>query len=133
MGDRANIVIQRGESRIYFYGHWSGYEAPKNLQESLKRGVSRWDDHSYLARIIFCGFVGKQNWDELTGFGISTNLTDNEYPLIIVDVDNQTVSFEAAGYCGKQAAGKKFSFAEYVQIEFGDDAWELGEAVAEEE
>ena len=28
------------------------------------------------------------------GFGISTKMTDNEYPILVVDCDNQTITME---------------------------------------
>ena len=73
------------------YTHWGGYDLPIILQDALKR-QKRWSDTSYLTRIIFCKMV-KNHIEEETGYGISTILTDNNNPIIEVNIENQTVSF----------------------------------------
>jgi len=91
MGDRGNIVIDYNDgNEIYFYSHWTGYDLFEVLQNALSRGRDRWDDKPYLARIIFCEMV-KEDLHSNTGFGISPNLCDNEYPLLIVNPSKQTV------------------------------------------
>jgi hypothetical protein len=95
MGDRANVVIYDPaedaniREAVFLYGHWSGYDLPTVLQTALQRGKPRWRDAAYLARIIFCEMVGELEGE--TGYGISTRLTDNEYPLLVVDVPRQVV------------------------------------------
>jgi hypothetical protein len=97
MGDRGNIaVLQHGDSKdapeqVWFYTHWSGSEIEQTLRTALARR-QRWSDESYLARIIFCELV-KGSENEETGFGISTGLSDNEYPILVCDVPNQRVYF----------------------------------------
>jgi hypothetical protein len=120
MGDRGNIVMvqhpHKGpKSFIYFYGHWSGHGMPLTLRKALKRGEGRWDDESYLGRIIFCELIGNaENLKETTGFGISAYITDNDYPLLIVDSEAQTVS---ASHPDRPAEPyKTVSFAEYVKL-----------------
>lgn len=91
MGDRANIGIRYGGNKIvYFYGHWAGSYYIQSLAKSLDRSRSRWGDASYLARIIFCDFVG-DNVDGLTGFGIAPYIVDNEYPIMVVDPSRKCV------------------------------------------
>ena len=106
MGNRANIVVKEDEkdSGVYFYTHWGGYNLPIILQDALKR-KERWYDHSYLARIIFCEMV-KDEIDGETGYGISTCLTDNENPIITVQVDIQNVSFN----------GYDLQFKDYIKL-----------------
>lgn len=92
MGDRANIkFIEENGGTLFFYTHWHGFEY---MKEALRRALSlreRWDDDSYLARIIFCEVVkGADN--KTTGFGLSTYETDNENPIIEVNAKNQTVT-----------------------------------------
>ena len=85
MGDRANVVVLgTGPSPVYLYTHWGGSELPATLQAALKRGEGRWTDPSYLARIIFCEMVAGREQSEL-GYGISTAITDNSYPLLVVN------------------------------------------------
>lgn len=94
MGSRANIAVlqpKRSEEKreaVFLYGHWIGPEMANALQTALKKKW-RWDDHSYLTRII---------WDEVllehgteTGYGISTYLCDNNYPILVVDCERMLV------------------------------------------
>lgn len=89
MGDRGNIVVEfpqqagveQTPQRIYLYTHWHGYRLGEVLRKSLSRGTSRWDDPPYLARIIFSDMIEGQE-QELTGFGISPDLRDNNRPLL---------------------------------------------------
>lgn len=106
MGDRANIRIKQlfpptpeGEEPqfVYLYTHWGGTELPQTLAKALdsKAGRSRWDDESYLARIIFCHMLAEGNGlntDDVTGFGISCSPPDNEHPYLDVDCLAQTVN-----------------------------------------
>jgi hypothetical protein len=115
MGDRANIVTQTQgldgkPERVYLYGHWSGSHMHATLQSALKKGW-RWSDSSYLTRIIFDELT-KGNTGGETGFGISASITDNEYPLLVVDVDDQRVRIEDADN-GK--VYRDYSFKEYVE------------------
>lgn len=90
MGDRGNIVVKAGEGEeVCFYAHWRGRELPAVLQTALRR-KERWEDASYLARIIFCEMV-KGYEHEATGFGISSTLADNEHVVLVVDVPAQRV------------------------------------------
>ena len=84
MGDRANIVVTGDHTDpIFLYTHWRGYAVPGILQAALKRGRGRWGQTDYLTRIIFCELIG-DDASGLTGFGISTRITDNERPLLYV-------------------------------------------------
>ena len=60
------------------------------LQEVLARKL-RWDDESYLSRMIFSAMIAGVEKDS-TGYGISTYEIDNEHPLIHVNMGKQTVS-----------------------------------------
>lgn len=96
MGDRGNIVIRQhgneGDGKlIYVYTHWHGYKLPKLLQDALKR-KERWADESYLTRIIVSEIIKAVGINDPTGCGISTYLCDNEYPLLVVDSEEGTVS-----------------------------------------
>jgi hypothetical protein len=99
MGDRSNIVIidagysknvetQRWErdpakdGRIWLYGHWMGGSAIAHAKHGL--ASDRVGDTPYLARVIFSSMV-KDSIDETTGFGVSTRMTDNEHPIIVID------------------------------------------------
>lgn len=95
MGDRANVVVKDpygNKAEIFLYTHWGGSELPSDVQEALAR-KERWDDPSYLTRIVFCTMLHGDTEGE-TGFGISTSQPDNEYPYIVIDTEKQQVRFE---------------------------------------
>lgn len=91
MGSRANIYVvqhlhgENPEGGIFLYTHWGGSNLPTVLQAALKRGQDRWKDEPYLTRIIMCEMIDREEWSDTTGYGISTYLGDNEYPILVVD------------------------------------------------
>lgn len=89
MGDRGNIVIRQSDGDVWFYTHWSGSEIKDTVKTALAKRW-RWNDESYLARIVFSELV-KGNEEEETGFGISTQLQDNGHDIVVVDVPHQRV------------------------------------------
>jgi hypothetical protein len=98
MGMRRNIAIKYayGEKKednqtVYFYTHWGAEGLEQTLATSLTRGRERWDDESYLARIIFSDMIEGQE-KSLTGYGIAPYPIDEEYPTLNVDVAKQTVN-----------------------------------------
>ncbi len=86
IGDRAQVLLYEerycnGENvfhkePIYLYTHWGGYRIKETLANALKRGEGRWDDPSYLNRIIISEFV-KDDTEGLTGIGVSRNYQDS--------------------------------------------------------
>lgn len=114
MGDRANVYVKQNSSRgespgIYLYTHWGGYDLPKVVQEALGKKW-RWDDDSYLTRIIFDVLTEGDQGQE-TGYGISTSPPDNEHLYIVVDPNAKRVGFyrEIGGEMVKD-----WSFQEYI-------------------
>lgn len=96
MGDRSNIVIKQHDgSRVWLYGHWMGEDSINVVRDTLAHR-ERWNDAPYLARMLFDkmtkGAVGS------TGYGISTYMCDNEYPVIVLDPETQTVVLEDAPF-----------------------------------
>lgn len=93
MGDRGNVlIVERNGGTIYLYTHWGGSSLPSVLQSALLRGSNRWDDESYLTRIIFSEMIKDEVMSE-TGYGISTYQTDSNHDDLIVNMFNQTVSY----------------------------------------
>lgn len=90
MGDRANIVVEewvpkgsrRKAGRVYLYGHWIGPRTIEVAQTVIERG-ERLGDSSYLARIILETMIPADQKGDSLSYGISTTITDNEYPLIV--------------------------------------------------
>lgn len=121
MGNRANIFLAEPSytaapnTGVFLYTHWDGYELPFTLQAALIRGEGRWND-SYLGRVIFSQLV-RDDIDGATGYGISTALTDNSYPIIRVDRESQTVSF-CREHLTNPTPSLEFTwtFAEYVKL-----------------
>lgn len=105
MGDRANVFI----SGVYLYTHWGGAGLPYVVQDALKKKW-RWDDDAYLARIIFCEMV-KKDLEGETGFGISSYMIDNEHPVIELNCENETISFQSNG---------TMPFADYIAMSEGE-------------
>lgn len=126
MGDRANIVMKQNISddqlgtEIFFYTHWSGHELPQILQDALKRGEGRWNDESYLGRIIFCEMIKGEVLEE-TGYGISTYETDNDgYPHLIVDSETTTITLRGGDV--SHGEGLTISFADFIALQLDEDA-----------
>ena len=93
MGDRSNIVVvQPDNSRIFLYGHWMGDDNYRVAGQVLAR-QERWNDAPYLARMFFETMI-EGSINKETGFGISTHMCDNEYPIVVIDPQNQSVHLE---------------------------------------
>jgi hypothetical protein len=118
MGDRANVLVRDNyyTNGVYLYTHWGGYNLPKVLQNALKKEW-RWDDASYLARIIFDEMTDGEHGKE-TGYGISSRVGDGGDRILIVDTGMQRIFF----------ADKEWSFTQYCHLS-GDDldnVWNMG-------
>lgn len=107
MGDRGNIRLLYGEEKrpIYFYTHWSGSDLDSIVRNALAR-EERWDDPSYLGRIIFCELVKGQE-DGTTGFGIDVEIGDGGDQIVTVDMERQTV---------RGLRGPEQTFAQFARV-----------------
>jgi hypothetical protein len=98
MGNCAVIKVYQNLSRrdknppVFLYTHWNGDEIYGYLKRALSRR-ERWDDVSYLTRMIFCEMVKGCEADS-TGYGISTFQPDSDHTILGVDTVKQEVSFE---------------------------------------
>jgi hypothetical protein len=93
MGDRSNIVVMQDNNQsVWLYGHWMGEDAIGIVGEVLSR-KQRWTDAPYLTRMIFEKMI-EGAFDKETGFGISTAMQDNEYPIIILNPRTQEAWLE---------------------------------------
>lgn len=78
MGDRRNVIVKHDQERaVALYTHWGGSELPRDLARGLSAGKGRWDDATYLTRILFCNMLTAPDSPDLhadvfseTGFGI---------------------------------------------------------------
>jgi len=105
MGDRANVAFRtdiNSNAHVWLYTHYSGYDLPGMLLAAMKtrQAQARLTDESYLCRIL----IDRLMIDHIgeTGYGISTRMGDNSYPIIEVDIPAQTIRV------------RKFDFGEWT-------------------
>jgi hypothetical protein len=115
MGDRANVLVRYGNSKVYLYTHWDGTDLPKTVKKALKRGESRWNDGQYLARIIFSEMI-KGSVLDLTGYGISSEVGDGDNRIVEVDVNAGVVRWD----------GKSCTFRAFIELE--EPEWSYDES-----
>jgi hypothetical protein len=118
MGDRGDVTIddKHSDGQVVLYTHWHASKLPGVVAEALSL-EERWNDGEYLARIIFdriselAGGVG-----ETTGAGIGPEIHTDAWRVLTVDIEAQTVTFEADhGYTDDSHAGESYSFEEFVE------------------
>jgi hypothetical protein len=98
MGDRANFGFrQEDDSIIFLYGHWAGEGMLNTLATAIHKARPRWTDESYATRICISQIIGDE-WNEETGWGISTTFGDNEHSVPIVNWQDQAVSLYEADW-----------------------------------
>lgn len=123
MGDRANIVIEADQRMfphpVFFYTHWCGYRIKPALQAALLRGKERWDDPQYLARVIFCGLVGKD--EDISGFGISTRIGDGGGKLLCVNMEENKVRERDSSSNINAPVLREWTFREFVELTIEED------------
>ena len=99
MGDRANVLVRESSTDpgVWLYTHWHGHELPQIVQDALasSAGAGRFSDTPYLTRIIFEEMLSHTT-DKETGFGISSFMTDNSYPIIVVTA-GESVGYMSEG------------------------------------
>jgi hypothetical protein len=113
MGDRAQLAVIDGDgpARVYLYTHWHGTELPETLKAALIRGKSRWDDSSYLTRIIFNEMTKGNEMGE-TGFGIDCTLHGDVFkPVPVLDCNTQMITWENV----KGEPREPISFADFIK------------------
>ena len=113
MGDRGNVKIE--DSGVYLYTHWSGSELPFIVQQVLKR-KERWKTYPYLTRMIFCELLTHSH-NDTSHFGISTEILNNEHPIVVVNCKKQMVSF-LMGHKTRPFA--TFSFIAFIEMSVED-------------
>ena len=91
MGARGNIVVKDdfSDGEVFLYFHWSGHNIEKIVKEALSL-KQRWDDSQYLTNIIYSVAYESSNGVS----GISSTLGDNEFPMLVLDCKEQTITEE---------------------------------------
>jgi hypothetical protein len=94
MGNRATLTIIpnfKGAPAIEIYAHWAGVEGLTDALQTALSKRERWDDCTYLSRIIFCAVVA-DDINGTTGYGLRAVAQDQIDSDLIVDISNQEVS-----------------------------------------
>ena len=106
MGDRGNIVIETTDRQpiMHMYSHWSGSCIPERVAAALVKGKSRWDDDSYLNRVLFQTLLNGD--DGVTGYGLSIGCTDSNGERNEVQVCHEA---QRVRYMGRS-----YTFAEFT-------------------
>ncbi len=113
MGDRRNIVVEFSDTNsVALYTHWTGTGLGKTLKFGLTAGKHRWDDPTYLTRIIFSRMIERSLLEE-TGYGIEPFTTGSSMYCeaspgydFLVKPETKTV----------EVNGKTFTFAEFCDL-----------------
>lgn len=112
-----NVFIKGAD--VHLYTHWAGSSLAKVVRRALAR-QQRWDDESYLARIIFCEMVKKDIKGE-TGFGISHQVGDGDDRIITLD--------SSTGQISNNTGGKAMTFTEFIALtDMAASKWFGGES-----
>ena len=94
MGARSNIVVKQHDgSSVWLYGHWMGEDSINVVAEVLSQR-ERWSDAPYLARMLFSKMTENEPKDNSIGYGISTYMCDNEYPIIVINPNTNSAWLE---------------------------------------
>lgn len=95
MGDRAQVCIKEGSSKVYLYGHRSGTRIYKAAAQAIREVPERHSDSEYFARAVFCRMIPADQRLGETGFGIGTVVHgDTSYPIPVFDCETGKVSWE---------------------------------------
>lgn len=90
MGVRQDVKLQyKAGGEVVIYSHWNEAEVLKGIIKDVLRRRERWDDESYLARMIFSAIV-KDDIDSATGYGLAPYGMGEETP-VIINFSKQTV------------------------------------------
>ena len=123
MGDRAQIEIRQphGDGKtttsIFLYTHYAGGEVHTRLADALRFGKDRWNDPSYITRIIFNGL--QRHARNVTGYGISFEPHDT-------DKANKTPSLFWADLRGVLAYPANYGVNKkrvYLMVEYKDEIY----------
>lgn len=129
MGDRASIELvfpregSKDERSIWLYTHWGATEFPQTLYGVLIQHA-RWDDESYLARMIASAIFNNAGIGDSTGAGLAPEYQDGV--AWQVHLGNHTVT--QPGSWGEHATGKSYTFDEFIiAVAEGTESFEYGE------
>jgi hypothetical protein len=106
MGTHATVLVWQDDNKepLNFYQHYDGYNIAKEVAEGLKAGQGRWDDPTYLARIIFTQMTKSNPYDDTTGFGIGIGKGfEAEYMVVIyTNYEETNIVYQDEAYSPEQ-------------------------------
>jgi hypothetical protein len=85
------VRVPENRPSVYFYTHWGAEGLEETLASSLERARDRWDDETYLARVIFTDMTADAG-DDVTGYGIAPYVMEEEFTTLVVDMKAKTVN-----------------------------------------
>jgi hypothetical protein len=115
MGDRGVIeCVEAQGGKVYLYTHWQATELPFLVAQGLSKGRFRWDDESYLNRILFDNLTGYTGGE--TGFGIATWCPGDAWRKVVVNHAEQTAQiFEGEESTGWTAQSEPLPFEGFIE------------------
>ena len=93
MGLRAQIEVKQQPHSVFLYTHWGADEILQDVIKGMIKGKLRWNDPTYLTRILFDSI--KKGDDSTKSFGIGTFQAGDIEKLIIVDIEHQEIRYYA--------------------------------------
>lgn len=106
---RGNIFVKQPGGGVYLYTQNRGDKLPKILKEALIRGRSKWGNTAVMTRIIF-GEMVQSDVMNLDGFAISTQLSDNDFYVLVLDDARERVGiFNESGH-----HIRKYTYEEFI-------------------
>lgn len=75
---------------VFIYSHWYDAMTLKAKIKNVLERRERWDDESYLARMIFSNIIQLDDINSATGFGLAPYSMGDHAP-VVVDLGGRTV------------------------------------------
>lgn len=95
MGDRGHVWFREDENEdgVWVYTHDEGYRLPELVAAGLNKANGRWNDPSYLTRIVMSHLFGGYE-DSLIGWGVASHEMDTSDGgrVVMVDLLKHTVT-----------------------------------------
>lgn len=118
MGTRAQVKVIQDPTTpdIFLYQHWDGNGLAEKVQRALRLKSGRWDDPTYLTRIIFREMI-RGFEDEFTGYGIGTQIQGDIEYLVTVNIPKQRIKVEHVRFSGPNETLMDSTFQEFTEAE----------------
>ena len=117
MGARAQVKVEMDPHPVFLYTHWGAGEILKSVQQGMIAGRGRWNDDSYLTRILFDN-IRTEDDDPETGYGIDTTMHSDIDCHVVVNCESGTVELHHGtdGY-----PDVSWTFEDFIKQDFEHD------------